>query len=210
MKDKNRDNPLKILFRRVQFMLCHNAKSERDDTRLQINSLLWKKLQIVVKATYCAIHCKEESETSISLLHAIVDCGGHPRVVEHVIQENPNDVLRRDDNGRVPLTIAAAKVSTHPDIIKMLIRSNQNTAIMADSRGRLPLHLAVESGLTVKSGVRLIAQAAPAALQTRDVVTGMYPFMLAAIPSYRWDNTCIETIYSLLRSAPHVLMDALL
>ena len=78
-------------------------------------------------------------------------------------------------------------------------------ASMCDRGGRLPLHVALQSGRTYQNGVEKIANAAPLAMQTRDTQTGMYPFMLASIPNYRWDNTCIDTIYTMIRSVPHVM-----
>jgi len=76
---------------------------------------------------------------------------------------------------------------------------------MSDEGGRLPLHLAIESGRALNNGVDLIAHAAPLALQTRDMETRFYPFQIAAVPNYRWDNTSIDGIFQLLRSSPNVM-----
>jgi hypothetical protein len=65
--------------------------------------------------------------------------------------------------------------------------------------------LAIESGRTLKNGVETIVRAEPLALQTRDIQTRLYPFQLAAIPTFGWDNSNVDTIYSLLYAAPSVL-----
>ena len=100
--------------------------------------------------------------------------------------------------------IAAGKVNTLPEIFELLL-SDASAAEMSDSDGRMPLHLAVASGRTLNNGVAMITKAAPLALQTCDRKTRMYPFMLASVPTYGWDNTCIDTIYTLLRDAPNVM-----
>ena len=195
---------------------------------------LWKKLCIVVKATYLALHglpYDTEKERNIPLVHAIIECGGHTSLVKFALGLHPEQALLRDIDGRVPLSIASSKVDANPEIITLLLEQEEkNLAItrtststssipvsssisvqkkvaasMADKNGRLSLHKALESGRTLKNGVELIANAAPQAMETRDIQTGMYPFMLASIPNYKWDNTCVDTIYSMIRSVPHVM-----
>ena len=91
------------------------------------------------------------------------------------------------------------------ETIQILVDHNQCAAKMSDEGGRLPLHLAIESGRALNNGVDLIAHAAPLALQTRDMETRFYPFQIAAVPNYRWDNTSIDGIFQLLRSSPNVM-----
>ncbi len=234
VKDLHGDIPIKIIFRRALFLKSTTSSLSFSD------KTLWKKLCIVVKATYLAIHAgdkkkadldSDSEDDDIPLVHAIIECGGHTNLVKYALRLHPEQALWRDKDGRTPLSIACAKNETNNEIINLLlggksrggedsdgnesgsgIRENLDprgaaaaVASMADTKGRLPLHLAVESGRTLKNGVELIADAAPLAMQTRDVQTGMYPFQLASIPNYKWDNTCVDTIYSMVRSVPHVL-----
>ena len=230
LKDLHGDIPIKIIFRRVLFM--KSSKDTKTIFDLDPKSILWQKLCLVAKATYLAIHgipYHDETISDIPLVHAIIECGAQSSIVKYALQLHPDQLFLRDIDGRVPLSIASAKVDTNPDIFHILLdrsegvdyeklhsrscdsssiivqRVRTSTASMADIHGRLPLHLAVSSGRTWNNGVHLIASAAPLALQTRDTKSGMYPFMLASIPNYKWDNTCIDTIYSLIREAPHVL-----
>lgn len=100
--------------------------------------------------------------------------------------------------GRVPLCVAASSMSSsgcqrlgrrsRPDTfslqrrtVDMITESCPETARIPDGDRRLALHLALEHGWTWDDGVDLILNDAPEALLTRDVTTGFYPFMTAAI-----------------------------
>jgi ankyrin repeat protein len=206
VKDLYGDTPIKIIFRRILFV----NTSIQDD----MDNRLWGKLCIVLKYTYLALHGYPFCDESITIpkIHALIECGANPKIVQYVIKRYPNEVIKRDEFGKTPLSIAASKVDTMPEIIEILLKAEKNnkygivsSARMTDNEKRLPLHLAVESGRTWVNGVENIVVAEPLALETRDIKTKMYPFMLAAVPSYKWDNTCYDTIYTLLRAAPHVV-----
>lgn len=100
--------------------------------------------------------------------------------------------------GRVPLCIAASSMpssgcqrfgsrsrrdtfSLRRRTVHMLTESCPETSRIPDGDRRLALHLALEYGWTWDDGVDLILNDAPEALLTRDVTTGFYPFMTAAI-----------------------------
>lgn len=194
--------PLKILFKRILF----GSKSTEHGLLIDQHSPLWDKLCIVAKATFEALQCFPMGWQSkpTPLVHAIIECGGHPKIVQHALMLHPEEINFRDERGKTPLMIAAGKVNTLPEIFELLL-SDASAAEMSDSDGRMPLHLAVASGRTLNNGVAMITKAAPLALQTCDRKTRMYPFMLASVPTYGWDNTCIDTIYTLLRDAPNVM-----
>lgn len=71
-----------------------------------------------------------------------------------------------------------------------------------DSTGRLCLHLAIEGGCTWENGVKQFYQAAPKAIETRDVRTHLFPVMMAAVG----ENAEVETIYHLLKEDPSLIM----
>ena len=50
-----------------------------------------------------------------------------------------------------------------------------------DKDGRLPLHVAIDKGLYWEGGIKEIAEANYDAISEIDEVTGLYPFMLAAV-----------------------------
>lgn len=206
VKDKYGDIPLKVLFRRILF----SGNSNPDDFDID----LWEKMSIVLRGTYLSLHNIPTWDDSISfhMIHALIECGSNPRIIRHAIYLHPNEVNARDSYGNTPLCIAASKVEIVPEIIDILLQADNRNVIgsiksaqMQNGDKRLPLHVAVESGRTWKNGIERIVDAEPLALETRDIKTHMYPFMLAAIPSYKWDNTSFDTIFYLLRRAPHVV-----
>ena len=56
---------------------------------------------------------------------------------------------------------------------------------VADKSGRLPLHIAIETGLSWLNGTKDILEQNYDALEAKDPVTGMYPFMTSSI-----ENKC--------------------
>ena len=207
VEDIYSDLPLKILFRRIMF----SSKSNGQGLAIDEGSPIWAKLCIVAKATYQAL-CNFPpgwDSRPAPLVHAIIECGGHPNIVKHALKLNPDEIAHRDSKGRTPLSIASEKVNILPEIIDLLLNSEEcgdaSAARIANNNRRLPLHLAVESGRTLNNGVESILRAEPLALQTRDMETRLYPFQLAAIPTFGWDNSNIDTIYSLLFAAPNVI-----
>lgn len=219
VKDMHGDIPIKIIFRRLMFL----KSSSNYTNELDANSMLWQKLCFVVKATYLVkrgLSFDKHCDYNIPIVHAIIECGGHTNLVKFALQLYPEQATSRDLEGRTPLTVASTKVDTNPEIFHLLLNDEKvkndeylrsesekkiPMAAMADEKGKLPLHLALASGRTLSNGVELIVNDAPLAVQTRDIQSGMYPFMIASIPNYRWDNTCIDTIYTMIRTVPHVM-----
>lgn len=78
-------------------------------------------------------------------------------------------------------------------------------ARMKDKRGRLPLFSAVEKGLRWFKEIDQILEAYMPALEERDVVTGLDPFMLAAVGL----NSDVEAVYHLLLENPAACRDFL-
>lgn len=158
---------------------------------------------------------------NVPIVHAILESGGSLRIVQQALNLYPQDIIRRDADGATLLMLAVSNVSTEPELLTFLLdaedkwkhNQSKNTkqdfectaARVPNIKGRLPLHQAVISGRTMQNGVKELVNAEPRAVQTRDLETGMYPFCLAAIPAFRWDNTCMDTVYELLRHAPHLL-----
>ena len=67
-----------------------------------------------------------------------------------------------------------------------------------DRRGRFCLHLALKHQMTWNTGVKVIFQANSKAIEQKDIIQKLYPFMLAAVG----EKADLDTIYELLRAAP--------
>ncbi|GFH59821.1 hypothetical protein CTEN210_16297 [Chaetoceros tenuissimus] len=214
VKDGVGEMPIKILFRRLLF----SSKSTKDGLVIDSDSPLWTKLCIIARASYLAINefPKDWKSKEIPLLHTLVEFGGHVDIIQHALDLYPHEILMRDSKGRTPLCIASETVDngdhtgikTREGVIDVLLdarRSGKEAAKMVNHEQRLPLHVAVEKGRSWHNGVETIVNAEPMALQTRDMQTGLYPFQLAAIQSFNWDNADINTVYSLLYANPDVM-----
>ena len=191
---------------------------------------IWTKLLLVAKETYLARHntildrfeSHSQLQENVPIVHSILESGASLRIVQQALYLYPNDIMRRDADGATLLMLGVSNVSTELELLTFLLDAEQKwiksqrekaeqmpssftAAGLPNKKGRLPLHQAVISGRTMRNGVRELVDAEPRAVETRDTETGMYPFCLAAIPTFRWDNTCMDTVYELLRDSPHLL-----
>jgi len=153
-------------------------------------------------------------------LHAHPDqasqCDGFGRMPLHVFTSSPVAPVDSDipcDNGSDQRGRARRRV-----VLSWLLEAYPTAAGRTDERGRLPLHLAIsvggwrwdreegeeeqERGVERVASLERLIHAEPRALTTRDVGTGLLPFMLAAV----WDGGCLDTAYRLLLEDPSVLL----
>ena len=70
-------------------------------------------------------------------------------------------------------------------------------AMIKDDDGRLPIHVAANIGLKWSCGMEDIVEANMVGLDTQDPLTGLYPFMLAALGSCA-DLTSISSMFALM------------
>ena len=108
-----------------------------------------------------------------------------------------NNIYPRYDNA----SFVNSKPPQKLTVIQILINLNPRAALIADSEGRLPFVRAVESEKSWDEGLRSLLWAAPQALSTRDLKTGMYPFMIAAMDH----NASETTVYELIRLLPELV-----
>lgn len=139
-------------------------------------------------------------------------------VVPLAVSLYPEQLSKRDIHGSLPLHIAASTPvekrrerfgrfqEVHP--VQVLLESYPQAARIANGEGRLALHLALCCGRhTWNSGIEKLVEAAPRALETRDVVTHFYPVQLATAAGRQQVNDLesLNTIYQLLLAWPIVL-----
>ena len=85
-------------------------------------------------------------------------------------------------------------------VVEILLEWSPKSALQRDSRGRLPLTVALMNGLGWEASISRLIAACPRALESRDPVSGLYNFQLAAMCSPQ-----LDTVYSLVRSLPDLL-----
>ena len=132
----------------------------------------------------------------------------------------PNEPF--DDNHDSPLVNSIKANRTHlkehfwqrmpqsdpSEQVEFLLSKYPLSARTKDGNGKLPLTIAIEhfetNGLSWEIGVKTIANCAPDAIRTRDVVTHLYPFMSASLAG----DTYLT--FELLRRSPDVVKIGLL
>uniref|UniRef100_A0A7S2L756 Uncharacterized protein n=1 Tax=Leptocylindrus danicus TaxID=163516 RepID=A0A7S2L756_9STRA len=87
--------------------------------------------------------------------------------------------------------------------VEFILSKYPSSAGIPDANGKLPLTIAIEyfetNGLSYEVGVKTIADCAPNAIRTRDLVTHLYPFMSATLAG----DTSLT--FELLRRYPDVV-----
>jgi len=205
-----------------------NDESDRMGTLQSIACLLLPNVDTIsLDGTTCFYsfdQARRLMETSIKLGSHVVPEG----FVSLLIQKYSKLVCSKDDQGRLPIH----KVATQPlywydcgtdlpvdestcdssvrneecfepetgSILNIIYSSYPEGAHQYDNSGKLPTHVALEEGLTWQDGVKCISRGV---LRCSERSTGLYPFMLAAVPAKR--GPCLETIFQLLRGCPDLI-----
>jgi len=100
-------------------------------------------------------------------------------IVRLLLEQHPPSIRLRDSlSGSLPVHLALQHNPRADDAIKYFFELYPRSVTMPDGNGRLPLHLALlkESPVWVH-----VLGLNPSALEARDPVTGLLPFMLAAM-----------------------------
>mmetsp|Transcript_7695 Transcript_7695/g.10992 ORF Transcript_7695/g.10992 Transcript_7695/m.10992 type:complete len:406 (-) Transcript_7695:379-1596(-) len=199
IRDRRGITPLKVLSENITRKFQKDKMNGRLLPLTAEGEQLWKALTIMVQA---ASPIKEQP---FRMLHSVIELECPPAVVSYALHCHPEEALIRDNRGRTPLHIAASLPSISPEVIYDLVQSEDGypaAARMTDSDGRLPIDLAAENGRDYSDDVECLLKAEPRAVDTRDLREKMFPFMTAAMG----ETHNINTIYSLLRAKPHVLL----
>lgn len=159
---------------------------------------IWDKAVLLLQASYLGYvvdkdngdeTTKQRKQMTFKLLHAAVTLDAFlPKdLLPYVLKQHPEQIRQEDDNGRLPLAIAASLTQVTPErsdtLLKLLLQEYPHAAQVSDADGRSPLVLALASGKRWDWGVERLFWAAPDRLHIRDYVTGLYPAMLAATAS---------------------------
>lgn len=165
-------------------------------------------------------------------LHTAARCPGCPVSLFPLIVKVYFDQLKQEDGeGRLPLAVACLDAANNRSSgvstkIQLLLQAFPGAAEIRDRQLRLPVHTALESGIVFDEGISELLSASPKCLQQYDPVTGLAPFLLAAVgsskrlqqhpagctlPSYSNEGCSDEirslsTIYTLLRTEPSQLL----
>ena len=140
------------------------------------------------------------------LIHAAVSVGCPRAYLTYLLSRKGADLNDRDNEGHTPLMKSIVKSSRFvpdfdfedeemddnyldeslhedeciPSSMMLLLKNNINAASIPDTNGQLPLHKALEKKSKWEREVKMLVNAAPNALCTRDKLSHLYPFMMAA------------------------------
>jgi len=170
------------------------ARNELEDDKTLV---AWKKF------TSCllALTVSDGNHDSPTILHLSVSLFQDSPLLHFAIARHFQDALIVDAMGRLPLHVALMKKSIPKDVIQDLLQVHPKAASVTDATGRTPLHHACLTGRDFHDGIIDVVRGAPDALFIRDVETGLYPFMMAAIGPH----SSLETIYELLSCEPSII-----
>jgi len=169
-------------------------------------SKMWTVVNLLLKAEYHrSISDPLPNNKVWRVVHACAGIRNCPSnlLLMFAIKLYPMQVFERDEDGNLPLHIAATIPVTSDD------RGNENIRLLAAvypgaarttcHKGKLPLSLVLQSGYGWDKGIEDILRAYPAALTVKDEETNLFPFMAAAV-----SDAPLETIYKLLRANPEI------
>lgn len=165
----------------------------------------WEKLLILASET---IEAKEGSfsETKMPLLHTLVALDCPESIIRYALANYSNQCQDRDRHGRSVLILALLNKKANENIVRMLLKPPlgcPGMVRMLDYKDNLPLHVLIGGGCSYSNNrTKMIIDIEPKALETRDGVHGLYPFMLAASCETNCD---LGTAYELLRQSPHLV-----
>jgi len=158
----------------------------------------WDKATLLLEAAW-AVHSPNRIHR---MVHASVALDAFlPRdVLMHVINIHRHQLREADEDGCLPLAIAAAATNhlapeRARELIQLLIKEFPQAALVSDREGRFPLGHALASGKTLESGVEELWRAAPDLLGRRDGIEGLFPALHSA--SSRCPHQCGQQPMSL-------------
>mmetsp|Transcript_56562 Transcript_56562/g.169171 ORF Transcript_56562/g.169171 Transcript_56562/m.169171 type:complete len:343 (-) Transcript_56562:168-1196(-) len=190
---------------------------------------IWPHFRALLRASYSGSYQNDSGDDRI--LHAAAGspwCCPFP-VLRIAINRHRNQISVRDDQGRLPIHVATAASPNHPPHlppglakehaikilqgvpnktnelsgetdISILLRTHIGTVPNID--GRHPFFLAVGSGRTWDQGIESFLESHPSLLQSRDGLSGLFPFQFAAAKGSVGN---VDTVFRLLKAAPHLV-----
>jgi ankyrin repeat protein len=237
-RDKDGNTPLSLIWDRHQEDFFEALEMKGEKGVLSLNS--WKRMLLLLQynnnqvfrdtSTCDNIEIDAEVEVEVETplpfrpLHFAAQSPCPPGVFPFLISVYRNELTVKDEDGRLPLHIAATNATTNRSYdvqskISMMLTENPEAARIADASGRLPIHIALESGIAWEEGIEDLFALEPEVIGTRDCVTSLYPFMLGAVGAgprrpvttdaaeihqCQLDHS-LSTIYTLLRADPTIV-----
>jgi len=175
---------------------------------------------------------KRSSKKILRLVHA-ASITAHPEILQIALIIFPNQVMERDEYGKLPLHYAVMNCrminkvellsSTLHDLpgYQLLINAFSQAAKIGDLNYRLPIHIALDDhninnehnphsdkGKKFIKMVQKLVECYPESMERRDPRSFLYPFMQAAtLPDCQ---SSFNIIFNLIRSAPTLVSSGII
>jgi ankyrin repeat protein len=219
--------PLSEVWKRFDYKRTrqmHNWGTEK----VRYEEQLWTNVEAILNAGWRLY--AERGEKTPSMVHSAAYLAESCPVAltDAIFDRHHDSITVRDHRRMLPLHIAICTPSSHrhqvlkenrAHVIHRLLELYPNAARMSlpGKRPRSPFCTAIASGLDwhvagSSSGPLLkLWQCAPEAIASRDMETGLYPFLLAATIETRQENDAdkVNTIFNILRLYPQAVQDML-
>lgn len=158
--DSNHDKPLALLYRRFtrQFDLSEkffpgdNSRHEVVEYRQAYKTAAMNTWKIILTLLDPLLD-KKKSVSDFYMVHAAVRTACPPDLIRYIIETRPEEVRQTDDQGRLPLHVAAAagmhqggSTYHYKFVVDELLYAYPDGAASTDAHNNLPLQLAVQSG----------------------------------------------------------------
>jgi len=190
----NHDKPLALLYRRFsrQFDLSEkffpgdNSRKAVLEHRQRYKTSAMNTWKIILKLLD-PLSDKKKSVCDFYIVHSAVKMDCPPDLIRYIIETRQGEVSKTDENGRLPLHIAAAvnRTDTRSSyhfkyVIDELLYAFPDGAAFADKDGKLPLQLAIESGKSwIGGGIKSLFNVYPDAME--NVTLSDYPTIKKAL-----------------------------
>lgn len=155
-------------------------------------------------ATFCPDHCVVRDSFGNTPL-----CLAAAAPIRQDKEEFDFDDETGEESAQEDQDLGSQEYEKHhtPSVIEIILSANPIAASIPNPIGRFPLALALETGKYFEEVSPLI-KAYPQALEIKDVITDLYPFMTAAaaVSPETDSNSSLNTVYELLRLQPDLVM----
>lgn len=175
---------------RERARFASDAATERDCARLRelVASCeaveFWQKASMLILAEHKgrALPAAEAVDQGY-IVHACAGIHGCPEtLLEYAMLLYPEQLLIPNENGQLPLHIAASRSDAAN--VKAILGACPEASTVRDHEGRLPVELAVASGLSWKDGIGQLLASNPTSLESLNVDERLY--------SWIWSNLARE------------------
>lgn len=136
----------------------------------------WVKAALLIQAEYQCAPLLPDVDPAIRIVHACAGIGQcPPSLLEFATLLYPRQLMEQDEEGEVPLHKAAKNCGN--DILYDILMACPEASTICNKRSKYPLNVAIKAGRRWKSGVNLLVEANPVAVEGLDLDSRLYPLV---------------------------------